>query len=184
MKDSKIPVDINLATRRGAGGRAAKAAAFVLLVFSLAFTWADICAYRRNSASIARLNEHLKILEKRSSQERPAAVKPADQKLLAKDIEFINGVILRKTLSWSGLLTDLEAGVSQNVQVMQISPVFEKRTVTVGGRAKRMNDVLAMVEAMGRSRRFKDVFLLKHSEDKAGMVLFTVSAGYSMEEGP
>lgn len=184
MKDRKIPADINLATRRGAAGRAVKAAALILSAVSLVFTWCNIYAYRVNGASIARLNGHLGILEKGIPLERHPAAKPADPKLLARDIEFVNGVILKKTLSWSGLLTDLEAGVPQSVQVTQISPVFEKRSVTVGGRAKRMGDVLAMVEAMGRSRRFKDVFLLKHSEDKAGMVLFTVSAGYSVEEGP
>ncbi|MBI5234871.1 MAG: hypothetical protein HY886_01285 [Deltaproteobacteria bacterium] len=183
MKDKKIPANINLATRMGAGGKAAKTAAPILLALSLLFTWGNIDAYRTNGASITRLNAHLNLLEKKTAKQDHAALKPVDPKMLAKDIEFINELILRKTLSWTGLLTDLEAGVPRNVQILRISPVFEKSSVAVGGRAKKMSDVLAMVETMERAKRFKDVFLLKHSEDKGGMVLFTVSAGYSMKEG-
>ncbi len=179
----EVGIDINLATRRGIGGRAARAVALALFAAALVFTGCNIYEYHRAGASISRLGEHLQVLEKRPYRERPAVSKYADPKLLEKDVEFINGVIFRRALSWSGLLTDLEACVPHNIQVLQVTPVFERKSVTIGARARRMSDILAMVESMVRSKRFRDAFLLRHSADSAGTVLFTISARYSMEDG-
>lgn len=180
MNKGRIFIDMDLSPEKGVSWAPyVKALAAGLFVLTLVLTSYNVYAFVTNSALISRLEGYANML----SSKQPSSVNSGglDPKALRKEVEFINDVIKRKTFSWTGLLTQLEASVPQGVHLIQISPDFPAGKVTITGRARAMKEVLAMVDAMSKSGGFRDVFLLRHSkgkEEDAGGVIFTVSAGY------
>lgn len=110
-----------------------------------------------------------------------ADIAKSDSKQLKKEIEFINSVIIKRTFSWTGLLTDLEGCVPEGAYIVQISPDFAQGKVSVMGMAREVRLALSMVDLMTGSGRFSDVFLTKHSgaAEGAGMTLFSITASYN-----
>lgn len=180
MKKRDIRIDINLSMRKRPKRAFFSVIAVALSLMAVIWAWWNIDTYLMNSSHLKGIDEHRALLE--SLPKKKALSEDASNlKTLKRDVDFINSVIQKKAFSWTGLFGDLEASVPPNIYLTQISPDFGADKVTVIGVAESVSDALAMVEAMGRSQRFKDVFLLKHSEEKekrARTVVFTLSAGY------
>ncbi|MBI5492850.1 MAG: PilN domain-containing protein [Deltaproteobacteria bacterium] len=176
-------IDINLAGRKDREGSSLLLVSLALLAFSVLYTAHTFQSYRMNRLEIARSVERL------SRAEAGAGAKQgeSDPKLIKRDVEFINSFVSRKAFSWTGLLSGLEESVPDGVQILQISPDFRNSRINITGAAKGMKGVLAMVDSMGSSGHFKEVFLLKHEEGKpsgAGMVIFNIHASYGAGKAP
>lgn len=186
-------IDINLAARKDAKDVLPWLILAAFIVFAALWSWRSANVYGNNAAAVAFYQERLA----RAAKEAPvkavsstdAPVSAEDVKRLKKEAEFINNIISRETYSWTRLLTGLERSASANIVVTQISPDFDAKKVMVSGIARSITDVLSMVDKMGSSGVFRDVFLLKHGENKdkksapdADVILFTLSASYSAED--
>lgn len=180
-------IDINLAARKDAKDTLAYLVLAAFIVLAALWSWRSVNVYRQNIVAADFYNERLARGAKQSpakavsSTDAPVSVE--DTRRLKKEVEFINNIITRETYSWTRLLTGLERSASANIVVTQISPEFDAKKVRVSGIARSMNDILSMIDKMGNSGVFRNVFLLKHGGNKdkksalAGdVILFTLSA--------
>ncbi|MBI5561016.1 MAG: PilN domain-containing protein [Deltaproteobacteria bacterium] len=195
-----MKITINLATRRLAPANVPYILAFALFIFAAAYSLYNLYDYRINRKELALYKNIASRLEKSLPPEKPSPRGAMDPQSARKKVEAINNIIVRETFSWTGLLSDLEEGVPENISIVEISPQFGDRRITVKGMARSMNDVLNFVARLPKGGRFSDAFLLKHSEEKPGgapggspgesprgsideRLFFTVSARYVREGG-
>ena len=83
-----------------------------------------------------------------------------------------------------------QAEVVLGLSVDAARPDFREGKVAISGIAKSTREILSFVDRLGGSPHFKDVFLLRHSEEQAmhsgmnahgaqqGFVYFNISAAY------
>lgn len=186
-------IDINLSTQRRATTRMPHIIAFALLFLAVIYSWYSMDVYAGNRARIEAYRQRLAALESRSGHGRgleTAGASEEELKSLKKEAGFINDAIRMETFSWTGLLTGLEECVPPDVSVVQLSPDFREGKVAISGIAKSTREILSFVDRLGGSSHFKDVFLLRHSEEQAGhsgmdaqgarqgFVYFNISAAY------
>ncbi|MBI5562352.1 MAG: PilN domain-containing protein [Deltaproteobacteria bacterium] len=199
-----LRLDINLANVRP-GAWPARAVAAALCVIAAAYTVYSVNAWAGNRSRITAYGQRLASLARAEAAPAPGAAGDkkgsGDAARLRKEAEFINKIIVRESFSWTRLLTNLERSVPENVSIVQISPEFAGNKIVITGAAKGLGDAIIMVERLGASAAFKDVFLIKHAEKaeerpmmmRPGMppppppsgerlVLFTVSATYVTED--
>lgn len=186
-------LDINLSSCKDTGNALfVNAAAFAAFIVAIAFTWQNLATYRGNAALLENIG--LRIQAREKTRHGGALGKQGkDLKPLERDLELIGEVSARMGFSWISLMSDLEMSVPPGAHLVRIAPEFAagkaKETgvkVTIQGSGRTISDALSMVEAMNRSKRFTDAFLLSHSGGKdtgsADAVDFTISAGYSTRE--
>ncbi len=187
-------IDINLATRRHEESRLPDILTGAALLLALLYSWHSADTYLANRRLLSLKNETFAAMEAKLGVTAGAvtagAVTASGIKEIKKEVEFVNGIIVRESFSWTDLLTRLEATVPPNISIIRISPDFSGGTVKLSGAGKSMDDIFKFVAMLGESERFSDVFLLKHSEGgkegrrrvKSGKaVLFDISAGYGGE---
>lgn len=190
-------IEINLITRERSGSLLPTIAGFALLALAIVYTWYNIDANVENRRMIAYSTERITHLEKslpfKNVEVASFSATEKNLKFLKNEVEFINNVIAKETFSWSELLSNLETCVPKNVSIVQISPNFSDGKIEIAGLARRMKDIFLLVDDMGRSSHFRDVFLLKHSSggkntppgDASVMdevILFSVSAIYKVDK--
>lgn len=169
-------IDINLATRKSGSKSLPWLIAIALAIIASAYTWYNIDGYSRNSSEIASYAGRVNVP---SAQDVDAGAFDIDS--LRHGAELINSLVAKKRFSWTLLLTRLEETVPDGVHIVQITPDFGGG-LKITGAAGRVEEALRMVDAMGASVHFKDVFLLKHSGGKgAAPVIFDISARYRGE---
>ncbi len=184
-------IEINLAARKEKEGSTLRIISLALFALSILYALYSFQIYRTNKLEIARYSERLSRAVRGTGASGGGGIKAVeDLKLLKRDIEFINNLISKKSFSWTELLSGLEQSVPNDVHILQISPDFKNGKVAISGAARNMKNVFAMVDAMGASGNFKEVFLLKHAQENkpvgaggAGMVMFNISASYSTGKG-
>jgi len=165
-------IEINLASSDGASGaRLYAALMFAGACLAVVYTFYNGYVYLMNKEAIEVYRQRVAAVETNLSPKKkiePArlASTDVDIKALKKDVSVINEIIDRKSFMWTNLLTGLELSAPPDVYLIQISPDFKKSNVTVTGAARKMSDALSMVDRMGRSPYFKEVFLLSHAEEK------------------
>lgn len=172
-------IEINLASDKYRRSIIPLALAIGLLAVAVSFTWYDWSLFSSNRDLIAKYTARIS-----GTKGAPISGKDLDLKILKRDVDFINEAVAKKTFLWTELLSDLEATVPPGVQIVQISPEFKEGKVRIAGLSRSMGDVFAMLDSMGRSGHFREVFLIKHSEDKkgarsSGEILFEISSGYA-----
>lgn len=184
---------INLAKRKDEKAIVPYVVLAALIFLAAAWSWWTVSVYRQNIFTNEFYTEKLaraaNVSPLKALLSTDGAVGIEDAKRLKKEVEFVNDIIMRETYSWTRLLTALENSASDNIVVTRISPDFDEKKVMVSGIAKSIDDVLLMVDRMGSSDVFTNVFLLKHGEnpDKKSalpndVVLFTLSATYSGQD--
>jgi len=172
-------LNINFAARQNWSIVAPFAAVF-LLAFAVFLTWHNAASFLDNASRLRLLKERAAELEKTIPAKALAnvAVRRSERASLIADIEFINEYALRKSFSWTELLTRFEEGLPKDVQLVSISPEFKGGKVSVSGSARSMGSALFTVESLGKAG-FEEVFLLRHARDEiSGLVLFDISARY------
>lgn len=90
-------------------------------------------------------------------------------------------ILPRLRTPWSALFAELEGAAGLPVAVLGVDIEARGRNLRLAAEAKAMDDVLAFVERLRRSKRLDDVFLLGHEERKVGastVIAFTVQANW------
>lgn len=175
-------IDINLATRGRAANPVLTALVAVLFVATALYCWHTSETYLENTTRLERSSERLAEITAVLDVKRPgrADLGRVDSAALAVEVEIINALLVRESFSWSRLLTGLEHGTPSGISYVQISPEFRTRKILLVGIARSLKHALRLVDKLGASEQFTEVFLLKHSElkRKKGMVSFSISAVY------
>lgn len=168
---------INFAVKKQSSAAFAAAIA-ALLVFAVFLTWQNVTTYLDNSHRRAVLEERAERLERALPAPLANAAVRVDRGALLADIEFVNDYALRKSFSWTELLTRFEEGLPNDVQLVSVVPEFKGGKVNFAGYTRSMASALSTVDRLGKAG-FEDVFLLRHTMDeKSGLILFDIAAVY------
>ncbi len=185
-------ININLATRKKelTSGKVFIVGAVVLAVVALIFSAYNIYEYRQTSGELKLYTASVSKLESKIARREPGLLKSlkVNAATVREEVDFINAIIEKKSFSWSVLLSDLEKTVPKGVYLVSIEPNFATGEVGITGVARRLDDALAMVDAMGAAARFKDVYLLKHEDKKDAKgsrtkLFFNLRASYTDGKG-
>ena len=188
-----IRIDINLATDRRKRRLLPLFAVAVAVAAAMLMSWNTVALFEANERKSVALKEEAERLEARFD---PTALgrggySVKEVRALADEVDFINGLIVRETFSWTSLLSDLEMSVPGGISIATISPDFERMTIGISGMGESMEKVLSFVDALDSSKRFSDVFLVSHAESKLrvarvktkGFISFVLTTGYGKGEG-
>lgn len=189
-------IKINFLSKKGELRSVRRYMPYIFIVVSV-YSAYSIYSYYSNYEKLEkyrnRLSELQSLTTKRAVVKVAQAASQKDKEELAQKVDLINGIIITKSFSWTGLLTELEARTPGNITVVQISPDFKSKKIQISGVAPTANDALSYVDLLTKSGSFSEVFLLKHaakakktsqSVEAEGprVVLFNISAVYSPKE--
>jgi Tfp pilus assembly protein PilN len=113
-------------------------------------------------------------------QKRLAADIDREEKLSRARIELVNGIILRKTFSWVGLLSELEQALPGPSYITGLSPSFTSTgavALQMRVSSRGLDDLTAFITAL-TARGFKDIKVGGEQKDAAGRLLSEFSTTY------
>lgn len=148
----------------------------VLMVLFTAFmVWACVHHYtqsRKQWASARAAQARLAELEKEEVQARQILSQPQNRGT-RDESQFLNSAILRKSFSWTHLMTDLEKVMPAGVRVVSIAPNLDQKNrfalkVNVEGPTRQ--GAVELVRNMEKSQHFKSSMITAEhaSENKTG----------------
>jgi Tfp pilus assembly protein PilN len=101
----------------------------------------------------------------------------SEREQLIKDLSAMSGLMESRKLSWTHLLTSIEAVVPTGVALTHVEFHVKERTVTLDGMAQSPESLRTLVVGLEKSAFFKDPFL-KHQSLEKGSISFNVIAVY------
>lgn len=138
----------------------------LLLIVTLA---GNLYWYHSVTADVAKYSERLSKTEERpfKTQTLPEeSVSQKDKESLIKEATLVNNIIKSRSLSWSGLLAQLEQEIIPNVSLVSLTPkIIEDRIrIDIKGVGKDLETITHFMDKLERSPSFQGVFL-SHSTD-------------------
>jgi len=115
-----------------------------------------------------------------SQQKRLAADIDREEKLSRARIELVNGIILKKTFSWTGLLSDLEAALPGPSYITGLSPSFTPTgavALQMSVISRNLDDLGAFITALN-ARGFRNILVGGEQRSQDGRVLAPISTTY------
>jgi len=103
-----------------------------------------------------------------------------EEKLSRARVDLVNSIILRKTFSWTGLLTDLEAALPGPSYITALSPSFTPEgavALEMSVTSRSLADLEAFITALN-ARGFKNIKVGGEQRSEDGRVLTPISATY------
>jgi Tfp pilus assembly protein PilN len=113
-------------------------------------------------------------------EKRLAADIEREEKLSRARIELVNGIILRKTFSWTGLLSDLEASLPGPSYITALNPSFTPTgavALQMSVTSRNLDDLGAFITALN-ARGFKNILVGGEQRSQDGRVLTPISTTY------
>jgi Tfp pilus assembly protein PilN len=175
-------LDLNLATRplrnrrlfaaavRGLAGLAVAAAA--LAAFSLLKYGGEATRLRTVRAESARTQAEAVREDKRLT----ADIRQAERTNRAR-IELVNGIIFRKSYSWTGLLTELEKALPGPSYITALTPSFKSDgavAMNLRVTSRSLEDLLAFIDGL-TARGFKDIQVFGETRSEDGRLITEIS---------
>ncbi len=148
----------------------------ILAVITVGMLWTAVSL----RANISFMDEILQELEEADAQARPALLE-RDQ--LVKDLTAMSGLMESRKISWTRILTSIEAVVPVGVALKHVEFNPKDSTLTLNGMARSPESLRNLVVAMERSAPFKDPSL-KHQSLEKGSISFNVVAIYREDKNP
>ncbi len=142
----------------------------LLIAITVGMLWLCL-SLRANISSMDRKLEELKAADERL---RPALL---ERERLVKDLSAMSGLMDARKISWTRLLTSVEASVPVGVALKHVEFEPKDSTLTLNGKARSPESLRNLVVAMEKSSSFKDPFL-KHQSLEKGNISFNVVAVY------
>ena len=127
--------------------------------------------------SVARLREQDQRLVDQAGQEG-ADLSTAAVTRLPAEVRFINGVIEKRTFSWTHFLSELERTVPGGVGVTSIRLEPARLTIQLSGTARTFEDVTAFLTLLHDHPEFREPLLKQHRGRDDGLVEFQVMLQY------
>ena len=157
-------LDINLASQPYQDARAfyMRWVTALLLVFLVAAALVGLAVYewrgtRENASRLAQVRKQIEKLET-ERQENEAILNRPENRGTRDRSQFVNGLIVRKSFSWTQVFSDLEKIMPARVHVISIQPELkEDRQIAIKMQVAGDSGEKAfeLVSKMERSRRFR-----------------------------
>lgn len=150
--------------------------ALVLTTLFTAFMgWACVHHYsqsRKDWASARAAQAQLAELQKEETQARHILSQP-ENRGTRDESQFLNAAILRKSFSWTHLMTDLEKVMPAGVRVVSIAPNIDQKShfaLKVAVESPTRQGAVELVRNMEKSQHFRSSMITSESapENKAG----------------
>jgi type IV pilus assembly protein PilN len=160
----------------------------LLAVCTAGLLWLAVTNWRESrevSAKIAGLNSEIAALD-RQHQEALTLVRLPENRPVVDDSKFLNGLIARKSFSWTRVFMQLEEIMPPKLHVVSIAPELSPKTytvevhMTVAGTSR--DSAVELVKRLEQSSSFRDARIVEESElkakDSADTVQFHLTALY------
>lgn len=124
---------------------------------------------------IARYNDRLKRIEEDILEiiDKPKdvpleSISKEERELLTKEAVYINNIIKSRTMSWSGLLTQLEKVTISDISLVSLTPkvMNDKVWIDIRGIGKDIITITMFMDRLEKSPLFQDVFLSHSTESE------------------
>lgn len=148
----------------------------VLCVAMVGMIWTAV-SLRKN---VSVMDLKLKEFEAADANMRQA-LKEREQ--LVKDLSSMSGLLESRKLSWTRLLTRIEAVVPTGMALKRVEFSSRDHTLTLEGATQSPETLRNLVVGLGKSSSFKDPFL-KHQSVEKGNNSFDVVAVYREDASP
>jgi type IV pilus assembly protein PilN len=163
-------------------------AVLALAVFTVALAWTAVASWRESSdvnAKISQLHREIASLDKQRA-EAVAILKRPENSSVVETSRFLNGLIARKSFSWTKVFMQLEEIMPPKLHVISITPELQPRTNTVqvnmnvAGTSREA--AVELVKRLEQSPNFKEARIAEESQIKdrqsADTVEFKLTAIY------
>jgi type IV pilus assembly protein PilN len=160
----------------------------LLAVCTVALVWTAISSWRESrevNARIAAVKSEIAELDKQRAAAMNVLQAPQN-KSVVENSKFINGLIARKSFSWTRVFMQLEDILPPRLHVVSISPDLQPKTntvevhLTVAGTSREA--AVELVKRLEQSPSFRDARIteenLTHEKDSADTVNFHLAAIY------
>jgi hypothetical protein len=165
-------LDINLASHPYQDARSFYLRWVTALVLVLLFT-AGMTAFaiydwrgtRENARKLAQVRQQITKLEA-ERQENEAILNRPENRGTRDRSQYVNGLIARKSFSWTQVFSDLEKIMPARVHVLSITPELkEDRQIAIKMRVAGDSDekTFELARKMEQSRRFREIQVLDYS---------------------
>ncbi|RPJ01018.1 MAG: hypothetical protein EHM31_01675 [Candidatus Aminicenantes bacterium] len=178
-------LNLNLATRPLRNRRLYNAAVRVLAGLVVILAGLGVFAVVKYGGEASRIKaasaETRKIQTDAGREEkRLAADIDREEKLSRTRVDLVNGIILRKMFSWTGLLSELEAALPGPSYITALSPSFTPTgavALQMRVSSRGLDDLTAFITAL-TARGFKNIQVGGEQKDAAGRLLSEFSTTY------
>ncbi len=178
-------LNLNLATRPLRNRRLYVAAARVLVALAVVLAGLATFAIVKYGGEASRLKAAMAQTKRvQTEAEREARRLTADitreEKLSRARVDLVNGIILRKMFSWTGLLSDLEAALPGPSYITALSPSFTQGgtvALEMSVTSRSLADLEAFITALN-ARGFKNIKVGGEQRSEDGRVLTPISTTY------
>lgn len=137
----------------------------VLLVLAIVLTVGVVKRWHRYRQMSADLNREHQILDDLDAKQRQGLAilnRPENLDVREKS-QFINGLILRKQVSWTTIFTDLEQLMPSHLRVLGVQPVSKDGQIqvqmTLGGGADARERATQLASRMEHSNVFRNALI-------------------------
>ena len=156
--------------------RAGLMAGSVLFLASVEFLGWSAASLRADAAMLEGK------LEKLQAEDKLVVTVLTERDKLSRDLAAMSGLLDAKRMSWTRLLTGIEAVVPPGVALLRVELNPRDFMATLDGTAQSPEALRNLVVGMEKSRSFKDPYLKHQSLDK-GSISFNVVSVYTKEPG-
>lgn len=160
----------------------------LLAVCTMALVWFALSTWRESrdvNAKIAALESEIAGLD-RQQVEALAVLRLPQNSSVVESSKFLNGLIARKSFSWTRVFMQLEEIMPPNLHVVSVLPELQPKTntvevhLTVAGTSRQA--AVELVKRLEQSQSFRDARITEESEaherDSSDTVKFQVTAVY------
>jgi Tfp pilus assembly protein PilN len=187
--------DLNLSTRPFKPYRVANLGLFALLMVLVAVSIFQIYSYQRYSTMAANSRQEEKLKRQEADllneQTRELNLKMNRGNASAKlsEVEQLNQLLVRKSFSWTRVLSTLEGLVPEDARLVSLQPLADQEGrifLNMNVRGRTLADANNFLKALETSKAFGDVALaIEEKKDSVAgnEVQFTLSAYYTPDGG-
>jgi type IV pilus assembly protein PilN len=164
----------------------------LLAICTMALVWTAVSSWRESrdvNAKIAQLESEIAALD-RQRDEAISVLHLPQNSTVVDTSKFLNGLIVRKSFSWTRVFMQLEEIMPAGLHVLSISPDLEPKTatvevhLTVAGTSREA--AVELVKRLEKSPSFREARIVEETQDKesGNLVQFHLTAVYVPKSAP
>ena len=135
-------------------------------------------AHKRAKAEVVRLEDGIARAGAATTAFRSKAEAVANAE--GETVELVNAVIMRKTFSWTGLLSELEGALPESSYVTSLAPNFVGESAVdlrIKVVSRSLEDLLALVDRL-TERNFTRIRVEGETTDERGQIISEITFSY------
>ena len=178
-------LNLNLATRPLRNRRLYQAAVRVLaglIIVAAGLAAFVVVKYGGEASRIKAASAETRKVQSDATREekRLTADIEREEKLSRARVDLVNGIILRKMFSWTGLLSELERALPGPSYIMALSPSFTPTgavALQMRVTSRSLDDLTAFLTALN-ARGFKNILVGGEQRSEDGRLISEISTTY------